>query len=233
MRYKDNLRLSVQQLKQSIDAHQTAIILVFIMMLLNWSIEAWKWRILVKPLEKISFRKSFYAILSGVSFSVNTPNHIGEYAGRVLYLKGENRLQAISSTFVGSVSQFITTLIFGTIGVIYFTSHFEFNIDVRFLPPYFLNLLILFFILILVILVLFLYFRLVLIVKLFRRIKWLRRFQKYVLIMARFPRSTLVKVILLSMLRYLVFSAQYLILLEVMGVKMIWWQGWEMIFLLY
>lgn len=233
LRYKDNLHLSVQQLKRSIDTHQTAIIIVFAMMLLNWGIEAWKWRILIKPLEKVSFRKSFYAILSGVSFSVNTPNHIGEYGGRILYLKGENRLQAISATFVGSVSQFITTVIFGAIGVIYFISRFGSSIHFPLLPAYLWKWFILFCILALAALVSFLYFRLSLIVSVFDRIKWLRRFKKYVVIMADFPRVTLLKVILLSILRYSVFSAQYLILLEVMGVKMLWWQGFAMIFLLY
>lgn len=233
LRYKDNLQLSVHQLKQSIHTHQTAIIIVFAMMFLNWSIEAWKWRILIRPLEKISFRKSFYAILSGVSFSVNTPNHIGEYGGRVLYLKGENRLPAISATFVGSISQFITTVIFGSIGVVYFISHFGLNFRNRLLQDYLWNLLIFIFVLATAALVIFLYFRLSLIVSLFERIEWLRRFKKYVVIMADFLRPTLLKVILLSMLRYVVFSAQYLILLEVMGVEMLWWQGFAMIFLLY
>lgn len=233
LRYKDNLHLSLQQLKQSIGTHETAIIIVCAMMFLNWSIEAWKWRILVQPLERISFRKSFYAILSGVSFSVNTPNHVGEYGGRILYLKGENRLPAISATFVGSVSQFITTVIFGSIGVVYFISHFGLNIHFHFFPAFFWKLVILLCILATAAIVTFLYFRLSLIVSIFERIKWLRRFKKYVVIMADFPRSTLLKVILLSMLRYLVFSAQYLILLEVMGVKMLWWQGFAMVFLLY
>ncbi|TAN11080.1 MAG: flippase-like domain-containing protein [Chitinophagaceae bacterium] len=233
LRYKDNLHISAEKLRQSVGAHQVAIIIVFMMMILNWGIEAWKWKVLINPLEKISFRRSFYAILSGVSFSVNTPNHIGEYGGRILYLRGENRLQAISATFVGSISQFITTLLFGCLGLIFFATYFGADIHFLFLPVFFWKLFVLFCLLMVATLAIFLYFRLTLIVRLFGRVKWLRRFQKYVVVMAEFPPSMLLKVMLLSMLRYLIFSAQYLILLEIMGVEMLWWQGWTMIFLIY
>ena len=80
-------------------------------MLINWSIEALKWKISIRHIQRISFLRSFRAVLSGVSFSVNTPNRIGEYLGRVLYIEEGHRLQAISLTIVCSMSQLIITLL--------------------------------------------------------------------------------------------------------------------------
>src|SRR5689334_6961656 len=62
------------------------IVAVIVLMIVNWSIEAIKWKIAVKPIQPVSFLKAFRAILSGVSFSVSMPNRLGEYLGRILYM---------------------------------------------------------------------------------------------------------------------------------------------------
>src|SRR4029078_12723845 len=90
---------------------------VILLMIVNWSIETIKWKISVAPIQKVSFIKAFKAVLSGVSFSVSTPNRIGEYLGRVLYMDDGNRLKTISITIVGSISQLIITLLMGCIGL--------------------------------------------------------------------------------------------------------------------
>jgi hypothetical protein len=63
--------------------------------------------------------------------------------------------------------------------------------------------------------------------------RWLKRFRTYILVIGDFPPPVLWEVLAFSAVRYLVFSAQYLILLEAMGVQMVWWQGFMMIFLIY
>ncbi|HEX5552035.1 MAG TPA: lysylphosphatidylglycerol synthase transmembrane domain-containing protein [Chitinophagaceae bacterium] len=233
LRYKDNIHLSVQQLKESIRAHQPAMMAVIVMMVVNWGLEAWKWQILVRPLQRISFRRSFYAILLGVSFSVNTPNRIGEYGGRILYLKNNARLSGVMATMVGSFSQFITTLLFGIAGLLFYIWHFTPFTSSPVFTPYTWEMILLFGVLAVTATVMVLYYRLYLIVWLFDRIRWLRRFRKFVEVINQFSGRFLSKILLLSILRYMVFSAQYLILLKVMGVDMVWWQGFLMIFLMY
>src|SRR5882672_7911549 len=68
------------------------------MVLLNWGIEARKWQLLMRPLEKISLARSFKAILAGLALALNTPNRIGEYGGRILYVHEGHRIQAVSLT---------------------------------------------------------------------------------------------------------------------------------------
>lgn len=233
LRYKDNLHLSLFQLKESIATHKTAIIVVCCLMVANWSVEALKWQVLIKPLEHITFRKALYAILSGVSFSVNTPNRIGEYGGRILYLKGKNRISAISATMVGSFGQFITTLLFGIGGYTFYILNFQPDISPGLLSLKAWEFILLSMLLISTTLVIVFYFRLNLIVGLFGKIRWLRRWQRYIVIISGFSGKTLWQVLLYSIVRYLIFSAQYLILLKAMGVEMLWWQGFLMIYLIY
>jgi MFS family permease len=85
-------------------------------MLVNWGLETWKWKISVDVLHHLSFITAFKAVLSGVSFSVTTPNRIGEYLGRMIYMPEGKRLETIAVTIIGSFSQILITFLTGTIG---------------------------------------------------------------------------------------------------------------------
>jgi hypothetical protein len=89
------------------------IIAVIILMLVNWSIEALKWKLLISKLHKLSFGQSLMAIFAGATISFFTPNRVGDFAGRMVFLPGEVRLSSLLSTFVGNLSQLIVTLICG------------------------------------------------------------------------------------------------------------------------
>ena len=79
---------------------------------MNWGIEAVKWRYLIRKLKKLSFIKSFTAILSRVTISTFLPNRTGEYLGRVYILDKANRIHGILITIVGSISQLLVTVNF-------------------------------------------------------------------------------------------------------------------------
>ncbi|GAO45066.1 lysylphosphatidylglycerol synthase domain-containing protein [Flavihumibacter petaseus] len=91
--------------------------LVLLLMLANWGIEAAKWQLLVFPLTPVSWMRSLKAVLAGLAFAVNTPNRIGEYGGRVLYMPEGKRLEAVSLTILGSFAQLLVTMIVGTAGL--------------------------------------------------------------------------------------------------------------------
>jgi uncharacterized membrane protein YbhN (UPF0104 family) len=204
-----------------------------LLMGVNWALEARKWQILVQPLEPLSFIRSFLAILSGLSLAVVTPNRIGEYGGRILYLRNINKLRAIMVTVVGSFSQLIITIIFGILGLawdIHFTAvRLQRNPLTSGLWQKF-SLCILGLLLVGCIT---LYFRLDLIVNLFDRFRPLRRLRTFVQILGRFSPVELRRVLILSALRYFIFSIQYLLLLQLLGVSVIWWQGLLMISLIF
>jgi hypothetical protein len=118
VRQQPHLEQSWQQLKTTASPYKIILLMaVLLLMVANWSVEAVKWKISVTTLRPMSFLKAFYAVLSGVSFSVSMPNRIGEYAGRVLYLPEGSRLKAVPISLVGSISQLLVTLLAGTIGL--------------------------------------------------------------------------------------------------------------------
>jgi predicted neutral ceramidase superfamily lipid hydrolase len=55
----------------------------------------------------------------------------------------------------------------------------------------------------------------------------------FIQIIARYSPRELEKLLLLSAIRYVVFTAQYLILLYALGVTFVWWQGFFMINVIY
>ena len=118
VKHQPDLKTSWIKIKQSLQSTEIwDLAIVIFLMIINWSIEALKWKISIQKVQPVSFSRSFSAILSGVSFSVSTPNRIGECLGRILYIEEGNRLRVISLTIVSSISQLIITLFAGSAGL--------------------------------------------------------------------------------------------------------------------
>jgi uncharacterized membrane protein YbhN (UPF0104 family) len=232
---KADLQTSLRQMLSTLrNKGGIALAVVLIGMLFNWGLEARKWQMLVKPLQKISFLRAFSAVLSGVSFSINTPNRIGEYGGRVLYLKNNrSKLKAIAATMVGSFSQLIVTIIFGLIGLMYYISKFTLVKGDNLFVHGFWEKILLGVLTVICVLIILLYFRLQIIVAIFEKIPFLRKARVFIQIIVRYSAGDLERLLLLSACRYMVFSAQYLILLDSLGVEMHWWQGFLMNAVIY
>ncbi|MBK8499696.1 MAG: flippase-like domain-containing protein [Flavobacteriales bacterium] len=93
----------------------SAMASTFVLMLLNWGIEAVKWRKLVQGLEALSLRRAVAAVYAGTSIGLITPNRVGEFVGRVLFLAPAHRIPGSFATAVGSIAQFVVTVVTGTI----------------------------------------------------------------------------------------------------------------------
>jgi len=94
-----------------------------LLMIINWSIEALKWKKIIAVAEHISFIKSLKSIFAGVTISIFTPNRVGEFAGRIFYLKQADKLQATFISFIGSAAQLIITIIAGFIAFLLSSSY--------------------------------------------------------------------------------------------------------------
>jgi uncharacterized membrane protein YbhN (UPF0104 family) len=197
------------------------LVAVIALMLVNWSIEAIKWKISVKKIQQVSFFKAFRAVLSGVSFSVSTPNRVGEYLGRVLYMDEGNRLKTISITIVGSVSQLIITLLMGGIGLIMLRSKIE---TTHLISSIWMEVILYGVIAVLIVLTLF-YFRLSWLIRWADRLPGSQRFSYLVKALEDFNATLLLKLLSLSLLRFIVFIVQYYLLFHLFDVQVLWWQG--------
>ena len=226
VRHQPDLDVSWIRIKQSIlSAKIWNLVIVVVLMFINWSIEAQKWKISIQNLQPIGFLKSFRAILSGVSFSVNTPNRVGEYLGRVLYMDEGNRLRAISLTIVSSMSQLIITLLAGLIGLLFIKRRIETaEVAKAFDSTLWLEVLQYGIVISLLILTL-LYFRLSLFTALVDKLRNNERYGWLVNSLKNVRATLLLKLLSLSAVRYIVFILQYFLLFRLFDVNIGWWQS--------
>ena len=83
----------------------------------NWALETMKWQFYLRIYTRISFFRAYAAVLSGLVFSLFTPNRVGEYAGRMLLLPPGVIWGVTISSLLGSWSQWIILLAAGIPGV--------------------------------------------------------------------------------------------------------------------
>lgn len=201
---------------------------VVALMIANWGIEAKKWQIVVSRVQPISWWQSFQATLTGTTLAFFTPNRMGEYVGRVLYIEEGNRIKAASLTLVSSLAQLLVTLFLGVLGIWMLLSDSikpgvslpEGAIWVD-LVGYgalavtaFLTLL---------------YFRFSWIIRWVEKIPRLDKYSDYLRVLDNFNATTLGQLLSLSLLRYLIFVWQYYWLFKVFDVGLSGWQVfWSM-----
>lgn len=211
-----------QRIKESMNGPMLwNLVMVVLLMIVNWSIETVKWQLAVKKVQKVSYGRALQAVLSGVSFSVTTPNRIGEYLGRVLYMDEGNRLKTISLTIVSSISQLIITILMGGIGLIILRPVIE---EQQIISLLWMKVILYGVWGVWLVLTLF-YFRLSWIIKWVDRLPGSRRFAYLVNALEDFNATLLLKLLSLSLLRFVVFIVQYYLLFGLFDVNVSGWQA--------
>jgi uncharacterized membrane protein YbhN (UPF0104 family) len=192
-------------------------------MFVNWSLEALKWKISVQGVQPVSFFRSLKAIFSGVSFSVTTPNRTGEYFGRVLYMDDGNRLKVISLTILGSISQLLVTIFFGLLGLLILRPDIN-SMSLSGWMEWLKELGIIGASLAFIVLTVF-YFRIGWLVKWIDKIPAIKKYIWLINELEKTDTTLLMRLLSISLLRYLVFATQYFLLFHFFGVEVNWWQG--------
>lgn len=187
----------------------TAIALVTILMLVNWVLEAVKWQYLTRLLEKMSLWKAIEAVFCGLTMAIITPNRIGEYGGRILYLPLRKRIHGIFAMAVGQFGQNTVTNVVGTLSLLYFIYTYQ-HLDQR------LSFGITLFGAVFIVGFLLFYFRIRWLVFLLDKIRFLKKYHRFFSIMAKYSFQQLVSIMLLSLARFVVFSSQYYILIHIL-----------------
>jgi len=193
--------------------------LVFALMPINWGIESKKWQLLVHHVETFSFSRAFKSVLSGCSVTMLTPNRVGEYGGRILYVKPANRIKAISLTLVGSISQLLVTMVMGSVGLLYLRYLSHNNKSAHTVLPEFWGDVLIYLSIGVTLILLFFYLRLGWLVRTMEKLPSLQKVVNHIRVLDEFSDRNLVHILWLSLARYLVFVLQYVLLLHVMQVS--------------
>jgi hypothetical protein len=198
--------------KMFVTGWQTVIV-ICALMLLNWGLESLKWQLLLKKISPVSFLGAVRSVLSGVTVSFFTPNRIGEFAGRVLHLETSVRIRAAIASVIGSMNQLLVTILAGGVGLLFSVPDIVTKTGVND------KVLIISAITTMTLAVL-IYFRLPYFAVFLTKLRILPTVKSYIRVLALYPLTYLGKLTVLSALRYMVFTFQYIILLQVFGIEL-------------
>lgn len=183
--------------------------LVFILMLVNWILEANKWRYLTRRLAPVTLWQCIEAVFCGLTWAVFTPNRIGEYGGRVMFLPVRKRIHGVFAMAVGSFGQNVITNVLGSVAIVWFVWTFLnfnlwLNVGLLILAAAFAVLMLLF------------YFNIRWMVSLLNSIRFLQKFHRFFDIMGRYTFTELVNIMGYCLARFAVFSFQYYLVIHLL-----------------
>jgi len=93
------------------------ITLILLLSLASWLVESKKWQLLVRDVEDIRFRESVTQSLTAQAASFITPLRAGEFVFKSLFFKKEQHKEILSRVLIGNLCQMTVTVILGFIGL--------------------------------------------------------------------------------------------------------------------
>lgn len=204
--------------------------MVLLLMMVNWGVEAKKFQVVLAPVEQVDWRTAIRAVLTGIAFAINTPNRIGEYPGKILFVQHGNRLKALSLIAAGNLSQLIITLIMGWGSLIFLLytrepatagiragSYFSYIQAGIWITGGLLAL------------ALATYFRLESVIRIGKKFPLMRKIATHAAVLQEMGNRILLQIGGLSLVRYLIFALQYILLLQALQVDIPVWQAFWLI----
>lgn len=206
--------------------------LVISFVFVNWGMEARKWQLLMKAVQPISFFTAFKSVLCGVTLSLNTPNRIGEYGGRILFVNEGNRIKAITLSIAGGMAQLIITMLMGCFGLAYLLFTMDTSDTLMGISVFWVRVFLYGSIFGTIIFVFF-FFRLNWLIRLMEKLPYAGRFSKYINVLETFDAKILLRLLSISFFRYLVFVLQYIFMLQLLQVEQNIWTGFWIITVMF
>jgi hypothetical protein len=195
------------------------LILAAILLPLNWYFESHKWITLTRSFEEQTHKKAISAILCGITLAIITPNRVGEYGGRILFLKPENKAKGLVANFVASISQNSINVSLGFIAAILF---YDFIYS---LNPW-TKASLLFVWTLVTFLILLIYFNIDIlrrVIRKFTRFTIAQKIYDNIIVVKSYSYNILFKVSGLSLLRFVIYLTQYILLLKFFGISASLW----------
>ena len=185
------------------------------LMPVNWMLESLKWQTLSRKFEYQNLKDSIKTVLGGVVCSLFSPARIGEYGGRILFVKAENNWKAATATMVGSLSQLVVVLSVGSLGLISWLGYYSVS------NTYSMTGLVVLWVFA-TLLGIALFYHIDIFINIIKRVKFLNRFKRFyegLSVLEEYSKGELTKTLGFSFARYSVYSFQYLLLLLFFGIN--------------
>ncbi len=186
----------------------------FLLMFVNWGIEAYKWHFLIQKVQRISYFDAIKNVFVGIVFGLFTPNRIGEIGGRAAYLNKSNKFKGVLVAGVGSFAQMTVTVVLGILGIaflFFIVNSFEVKYSFSVVLPVVL--------IVLSILMCLFFFNLGFVADFAKKIKLSAKVISKLEYLRSISQKKLLIVLFISLLRYFVFVFQFYLLLYFFDVK--------------
>lgn len=191
--------------------------LILLLIPFNWFLEGLKWRVFLSEDKKPSYATSLKIILAGISCAILTPNRMGDFIGRGLVSPVEMREETVLATFMGNFCQFFILLLAGIPALVFLLPLLANHSAQQTSFP--LGVVIVW--LILCVVFLFIYPQIFqFFARLVRRWHWTSSWEEKFLTLSKITYGSLGKGLFFAGVRYLVFSTQYYLVLNLWGVHL-------------
>ncbi len=107
----------------------SSIALIFVVG--NWFFEILKWKTVVELHKPISVTEAAKQSLYALTISLATPNRIGDYGAKALFYKPEHRKQIMLSNFFTGFLQMVVTLVLGITGLFFMVKNYDLPISIQ------------------------------------------------------------------------------------------------------
>ena len=182
---------------------------VVLLMMVNWVLESLKWWHLTRRLSPMSVWKAIEAVFCGLTWAVFTPNRIGEYGGRVMFLPNRKRIHGVFAMAVGSFGQNVITNVLGAAASIWFLYTFIHPKDWIMLGAVVVAAVVM-------ATMLTFYFNIQWMVSLLNRIKFLHKYHRFFDIMGTYKTAQLLNIMWFCLARFVTFTFQYYLIIHLL-----------------
>jgi len=116
------------QVKSVLLKDNFTLLILFSLSFLNWFFEIWKWKILANTIKTTSFCDATKQSLAALTVSLLTPNRIGDYGAKAIYFP-KKKWNAMLLNLIGNLNQLTVTIIFGIVGLVFFYTTYDIEIN--------------------------------------------------------------------------------------------------------
>lgn len=95
------------------------ILLSIVLFPVNWGIESYKWALITSQTEKISFKTASKSVYAGICVGNLTPGRVTEFLAKIHFFKPENKLTITVLHFVNGMFQLSITIFCGMLALFF------------------------------------------------------------------------------------------------------------------
>jgi hypothetical protein len=193
---------------------QPSIIFVLLascfLMPMNWGIESYKWKLVTQQVESIPYTTALKSVFMGICLGNIAPGRAMEFLGKIYFFKSENKPSVTILHFINGMFQMLITVLVGISAIAYKFQLVHSSAQLVYSIIVFGIVLIIFFCLAIL--------NVSTIQRKLKFIKWFKFSDSTQQL--SFSKMLLLKLVVLSMLRYFVFSFQFYLVYRVLSLPM-------------